>query len=246
MWQADEYPTANNDWATWVSELGTASGDTTPPVVAKPVSSVQLHATLGAGSSFISWSGSDGQSGIASFELQKSSAGGTWQAVPLPSVTSTSVALRLATNTSVQFRVRATDNANNTSGWMTGPVFTPVIYQNTANALRYSGKWIRVRDPKSSGGSHAYNRTKGSKVRLSFTGRTIAYVAPVDSHRGSADIIVDGVLVATISLYSSVAKHAQVLFVRNWSTVGSHTIVIRNRGTSGRPRIDLDALVVYQ
>jgi hypothetical protein len=223
-----------------------AQPDTTAPTVIKPVPSVKLHSKFGSGSSLISWGGYDNQSGISYFDLQKSVNGGSWQYVSLPSDTSTSISISLSLNKSYQFRVRATDNASNTSGWKVGPVFTPVVYQDTAHALTYTGPWTRSSDPNSSGGTHTWTRTTGAKVSLSFTGRTVAFVAPTDYHRGRADVIVDGVNVATIDLYSGSAHESVVLFTRDWNTVGSHKITIRNRGTSGRPKIDVDAFLVYQ
>ena len=223
-----------------------AAPDYTPPSVTKPVPSVKLHGTYGSGSSLVSWTGYDDNSGIAYYDLQKSINGGGWQYVGLPSDTGTSVAVSLPLNKSVQFRVRATDNAGNTSGWMIGPAFTPVVYEDTNHAVVYKGLWTRSSDAKSSGGTHTWTRTTGATVRLSFTGRTVAFIAPVDVHRGRADVLVDGVKVATIDLYSLKAHEEQVLFTRTWNTVGSHTIVIRNKGTAGRPKIDLDAFLVYQ
>jgi hypothetical protein len=223
-----------------------AQPDNTAPTVFKPVPSVKLRSKFGSGSSVVSWGGYDNQSGISYFDLQKSSNGGGWQYVSLPSDTSTSVSISLSLNKSYQFRVRATDNASNTSLWKVGPVFTPVVYQDTARALTYTGRWTRSSDPNSSGGTHTWTRTTGAKVSLSFTGRTVAFIAPTDYHRGRADVIVDGVNVATIDLYSGNAHESVVLFTRDWNTVGSHKITIRNRGTSGRPKIDVDAFLVYQ
>lgn len=223
----------------------TIAVDTTPPTVTKPLPSVHVGSKLGSGSSRISWSGYD-QSGISYYELQKSSNGGSWQNVGLPYNTATSVAISLSLNVSVQFRVRATDNASNTSGWKLGPSFTPVLYEDRSPAVTYSGLWTRSTDPNSSGGTHTWTRTAGARVSLNFTGRTVAFIAPTDYHRGRADVIVDGVLMATVDLYSGSARERVVLFSHDWSSVGNHTIVIRNKGTAGRPKIDLDTFLVYQ
>lgn len=246
-----------NTYYIQVAGYGSASGtlnfsfdvatpDYSAPTVTKPVPSVHVGSKLGSGSSRITWSGYDSQSGISYYELQKSQNGGSWQNVGLPSDTATSISISLSLNTSVQFRVRATDNASNTSAWRIGPSFTPVLYEDRSPAVTYSGLWTRSTDPNSSGGTHTWTRTSGARVSLRFTGRTVAFIAPTDYHRGRADVIVDGVLMATVDLYSVRARERVVLFSEDWNTVGNHTIVIRNKGTAGRPKIDLDTFLVYQ
>ena len=55
--------------------------------------------------------------------------------------------------------------------------------------------------------------------------------------------MVNGVKVATVDLYSATSKHQQVVWAGSWTTAASRTITIRVQGTSGRPRVDLDAFV---
>jgi hypothetical protein len=223
-----------------------ASTDRTDPTVTKPLPSVHVGSKLGSGSSRITWSGTDGDSGISFYELQKSSNGGHWTNVMLGSATATSVQISLALDASVQFRVRATDSAGNTSTWKLGPSFTPVLFEDKSPGVRYLGRWTRSNDPNSSGGTHTWTRTAGARASLTFTGRTVAYITPTDYHRGRAAVIVDGVLMATVDLYSGSAHERVVLFSHDWSTVGNHKIVIRNKATPGRSKIDLDTFLVYQ
>ncbi len=57
---------------------------------------------------------------------------------------------------------------------------------------------------------------------------------------------VDGTYVQTVDLYSSSTLSRQVVFSKSWATSGSHTLEVRVLGTSGRPRVDVDAFVVLQ
>ncbi len=89
-------------------------------------------------------------------------------------------------------------------------------------------------------------KTSGATAKLSFTGRNVAWVAPKSSTRGKADVYVDGAYVQTVDLYSSSTLSRQVVFSQSWATSESHTLEVRVLGTSGRPRVDIDAFVVLQ
>ena len=78
---------------------------------------------------------------------------------------------------------------------------------------------------------------------MTFTGRSIAWVARKGPTYGKATVYVNGVKVATIDLYASSYQNQRVVWAANWSTTASRTITILVSGTTGRPRVDLDALV---
>ena len=55
---------------------------------------------------------------------------------------------------------------------------------------------------------------------------------------------VNGVLKATIDLYAPTYQNQRVVWAANWSTSATRTISIRVLGTSGRPRVEIDTIVV--
>jgi hypothetical protein len=228
--------------------LDTAAPDDTAPTVTQPRPSVRVISTLGAGpgSTQISWSGYDDQSGIWYYELQRSVNGGSWEDEALPAATSTTVRVHLDLNSSVQFRVRATDYQYNTSAFRLGPSFTPVLYEDNNPAVTYSNGWTRIGDSHSSGGTRTYSIRTGARASLSFTGRTVAFVAVRSPYRGIAKVYIDGVLVASPNLYFAKSRQKQVVFERDWNSVGSHTIAVVVKGTSGHPKVDVDAFLVLQ
>jgi len=57
---------------------------------------------------------------------------------------------------------------------------------------------------------------------------------------------VDGVLKGTISTYSTTTRYRQNVFQFSWPTAGTHSVKIVVSGTSGHPRVDLDAFVVLK
>lgn len=61
--------------------------------------------------------------------------------------------------------------------------------------------------------------------------------------RGVASIRLDGRWLMDIDTFAPVNTNRVVVFQR-MMTAGTHTLTILNHGTSGRPRIDLDAVLV--
>jgi hypothetical protein len=73
--------------------------------------------------------------------------------------------------------------------------------------------------------------------------RKVALVMEKAPGRGKARIWVDGSLVKTIDTYAATAHH-QVIVWQGALATGDHLIQVVNAATPGRPRIDLDAVVV--
>ena len=61
---------------------------------------------------------------------------------------------------------------------------------------------------------------------------------------GSVKVYVDGVYRGAVSLNASSTAWRQVVYVRGFSSSGTHTIKLVCAGTAGHPKIDLDAFVV--
>jgi hypothetical protein len=97
---------------------------------------------------------------------------------------------------------------------------------------------------KSYSGLPMYSTQQGARATLAFEGRSVSWMATRGPKRGKARVFVDGVRVATVDLYASSNQYRRVVFSKSWTEAGSHTIEIRVLGTSGRPRVDVDAVVV--
>jgi hypothetical protein len=89
----------------------------------------------------ISWSATDEGSGVAGYELEQCVNGGSFTDVSLPSPTSTTKTLRLQPGDTYHFRVRATDGADNISGWAKGRAFLVTGHREDRGAtLVYAGR----------------------------------------------------------------------------------------------------------
>lgn len=216
--------------------------DAMPPTVKAALSGLvggRLGSTVPVATS---WFASD-PSGIASYGAQMETNGGAWATIGLPSPLTTSISQGLRVGSTYAYAIRATDGAGNTSGWAIGPVIKPVLDQQTAVGTTYSSGWTTAYSTSVSGGSMRYATWAGAWVSYKFTARSIGWVAYRGPTRGKAGVYVDGVLRATVNLYSSTYVAQPIVFVANWATSGTHTLKIVVKGTAGHPRVDVDAFV---
>ena len=89
------------------------------------------------------------------------------------------------------------------------------------------------------GGNQSTAGVAGVTARFTFTGRNVAWVAPVAANRGQANVYLDGTYVKTIDLYSASTVARRVVFGQAVGS-GSHTLTVYVAGTSGRPWVDVD------
>jgi hypothetical protein len=71
----------------------------------------------------------------------------------------------------------------------------------------------------------------------------VAWVSTKAPSRGIAVVRVDGVKVATIDLYRASLRTRVVVWTYSWDSTATHRVTVRVLGTSGRPRIDVDAFL---
>lgn len=216
------------------------------PSVGTPV--VRLRQGAGFGSSApvsITWTARDSGSGLFASEVAISRNGGAYVNVPLASRLSLTTTRTFALDGTYRVRVRARDRAGNWSRWIYGPTLSARALQENASAIRYSTGWGRVLETGSFGGEAMRSTQAGATASLTFSGRSIAWLARGGADRGIAQVRVDGALVATVDLARLTTSRA-LAFSKTWSTSGTHTISVRVLGTAGRPAVEVDAFVVLR
>ena len=135
----------------------------------------------------------------------------------------------------------------NTSAWAASAVAaSPAIVQENGPGVSYTGAWRSASSSSASGGSLRYSNAAGSHATFAFTGRQVAWVAAAGPARGRAEVYLDGTYVRTVDLYASTARSRRLLFTTAWASSAAHTLRIRVLGTSGRPRVDVDAFAVLR
>ena len=73
--------------------------------------------------------------------------------------------------------------------------------------------------------------------------RDIGWIATKTTTSGSAQVWIDGSLVATINLRATSNAYKKLVFARHFTSVGTHTIEIRSLGGG---RVYLDAFAVLR
>jgi uncharacterized delta-60 repeat protein len=223
--------------------------DATPPKVGNPTHSLVAGSTLDATDVPVrlSWSATDAEGEVTRYQLQRSVNGAAYEDVVLPRDTATSIQPSLAFDSSYRYRVRATDDNGNRSVWKYGPRFVVDDRQENDPSVSYARTWKAQTIAGASGGQVRYANARGAKATLSFTGSEVAWVAPKSKTRGMAAIYLDGAKVATVDLFSKTTLARQVVFSKgNLDPATPHTLEVRNLGTAGRSRVDVDAFVVMR
>jgi hypothetical protein len=182
---------------------------------------------------------------IVGYEVERSVNGGAYGWTVATSARSVAVP-GLRFGTSYRFRVRAQDSDGSWSPWVAGAAVIPGAVSDRSSLVTYRGTWTRYAHSLSTNGWITTSRQAGATARLRFTGRGIAIVALTNSTRGRASVYIDGVYRATIDLRSSTSVARKIVYARNWTTSGTHTIELRVAGTSGRPSVSLDGFVVLR
>ena len=233
-----------SDGITRTTKVTLVVADGIAPTLTAPRTSLTSNQILGTTSVpvRVAWTASD-PSGVASDALQRSVSGGSWSSVQLATTAATSAVSPLPIGAATGYQARATDRLANTSDWLAGPLVKASVTQQTSSAITWSGTWHGIASTAASGGSLRYATTAGAWAKFSFTGSSVAWVTTRGTTRGQAKVYVDGVYAATVNLWASSGHSRSIVFARNWSTSGAHTIRVVVVGTAGHPRVDVDAFV---
>ncbi len=127
----------------------------------------------------------------------------------------------------------------------------PVVYQEDGSSfgygnltVSYSGVWGTSTCTCWSGGTDRKTSAAGARANFTFaTGGPVAVIMEKAANRGKAKVLIDGVLRATVDTYASTPQHRSVVWTGTLSGAG-HTVSVVNSATPGRPRIDVDAVMI--
>jgi hypothetical protein len=220
--------------------------DHSAPTATSPRASLRAGTTLNGGSVRVrlTWAGNDvGPAGVKSYEVGRSYDGAAFATIG----TSTDAQFdwSMTPGHTYRFRVRAVDKAGNVGAWATGPTIKPALTQQTSTAVHWSGSSTTTTYSKYSGGSERYLRAAGASATYTTTARSLSFVTTRGPNRGTVDIWIDGVKVATVSLTTPDTVYRWVAYSKTWSTAGTHTIRVVSVGTPV-PRVDVDAFGVIR
>ena len=196
--------------------------DNVAPVVATPKVAFGSGRVDDTAPIKISWKATDLGTGVKSYKVQARVGSGAWKTISNGKATSITKAYPFKKD--LTFRVKATDKVGNASHWVNSATRRISQYKHTSGSVDYTGSWTKVT------GAHKYAFTTGKDktARLSFTARSILYVAPKTSASGFVKVFVDGNLIGRFKLDSSSSKYDRIIARASWATSGAHKIRIVN------------------
>lgn len=205
-----------------------------------------VAATAGNAAASTSWTApwSSGGSPITSYTVT-ASPGGATATVSGSAPATSAIVTGLTNGTSYTFTVRATTAAGTSPASAPSNAVVPVApslrYEDTNAAVSYLKTWTTAASTLWSGGSEKYSITAGASALFTFTGTQLSWFSAKGSTRGSATVYLDGVLIKTVSTYNTTTQNRVVVWKSAVLSRGSHVVKIVVAGTSGHPRVGIDA-----
>ena len=218
---------------------------TARPAVVRPATSTRFDTTLLTARA--SWpAATDPSSAIGAYQLEYRIDGGTWTGTQTLGATTLSATFPIQVGHTYATHLRARDAVGNWSPWVESPDVRATVVQDTGSPVRYAGAWARYDRIWMSGGDGHSSRQRGASATLTFTGRAVSLVTVRSPTRGTVWIYLDGKYLGAVSTYSREFLSRQIVWSTSWPSSGTHTLKVVVTGTTGHPRIDLDAFVVLQ
>jgi hypothetical protein len=221
--------------------------DRTLPTATAPKASLDSGATISGATlrASITWTGSDSGSGVSTYDVARSTDGGSF-AVIATGLTATTLATPMSSGHAYRYEVRAHDKAGNTGSWVAASTWYPSLVQETSTAVTWSGAWTTVTSTNDSGGSARQSASAGASATYTFTGRAVAVVLGRCAGCGQVQVFYDRVLVATVDTNAGADAYRWVGYRRATTTGVTHTLRLVVVGTVGQPTVSVDAFEVIR
>jgi hypothetical protein len=226
-------------------DIGAVERDTVAPSIGAAILQFATGDAV-AGSTLsgrVSWSGGDNAGGIGLrwISVYRSVNGAAFSLLVQASGSSTAV--NLASGKTYRFKVIGEDYDGNTSAAVLTSTYPIKLTQQTTG-VTYSGSWSTTSSASYAGGSTRYATKKGASASFKAKARLYTFVSTMGPKRGKARIYVNGVLKATVDLYSASTRYKVQVWSYRATTLATRTVKVVLLGTSGRPRVDVDAFAI--
>lgn len=235
----------------------TASGplrvlvDTRPPAAGAPVARLRAGGSLSASGEVqvdIAWPAT-GSDDVVLYELEQSrDLGVTWQSISTTPSVNAVAAVPTTIMDGVRHRLQATDRAGNVGAHIERATSTAVVEESASAVWVSAVPWREEVSSDASGGRLLHADKAGAGAVFTFTGSSVAWVGASAPNRGKADVLLDGVRVATVDSYSATPRHRALQFATPVAPGVVHRLEIRplGKGSASSRRVDVDAFVVLR
>ena len=143
------------------------------------------------------------------------------------SLDSNACRVKLANNESERINY----TAQNENLEIMGFILKPGTYEESDEAISYTGGWTNETNDVYSNGFGKYSAFKGSSANFSFYGTGFELYVPSNEQRGIMNIYIDGKLVATPSQYSKKSQQDKLYYSVYGLDNGSHTVKVEVAGS---------------
>lgn len=113
-----------------------------------------------------------------------------------------------------------------------------------------SGTWQTATCTCFNGGRDQWTSSAGASATYTFTttapGEHVALVAPTAPNRGRMSVSLDGAAGQQVDTYSATNVNRVIVWQGALQTAGQHRVVVTDLATHGRPRVDVDTVLVNQ
>jgi hypothetical protein len=158
-----------------------------------------------------------------------STTGRTWTGVTAPGVAAT-------------WTVRAGDWAGNVTD--ASVIRTPIVVSEDRSAR--TGSWHPVASPAYLGAAAAISSVAGSTMAWTFTGPSASLAVSRTPSSGRIAVSLDGADAGILDLRAPSSVNRIAIWAPTWGVDGRHTVKLVVEGTSGRPGVIVDGLVVLR
>jgi uncharacterized protein (TIGR03437 family) len=102
----------------------------------------------------------------------------------------------------------------------------PGLTLQTNAAVNYSGQWFQLPGQQYAGGAINMANASGARVDFTFAGTAVTWIGYGDQWSGTAEVLLDGVLQATVDTYQIVAQDQSSLYTLTGLPAGTHVVSI--------------------
>jgi len=238
---------AGNTYRYWVTTLSKTGEESKPcgPVDVVTYANVPPAAPQGLTAGImdpgvgIEWA-PNGEVGLVGYHVYLRGAQGAYSRLTTSPLSETCYYHRTGTAGSV-YAVTAVNGYGTESAYaeVTAEQVVPVRYEEGDPAVTVEGYWVYEAHPDASGGKIRVAGSKGDRLRFSFTGRQVKMISAKYWTCGSANVYIDGKLVATVSLYNHDLVFGNLVVNATGLPYGQHVLTVEALG-SGNPEADFN------
>jgi hypothetical protein len=186
--------------------------DAVGPVVSRPKVRLKVGNSVDTGAATVSWQPLPRTAEVAGYMLQRKVGDGAWKDISLPTPKAWKTDAWVKVDGRTRFRIKAQDPRGNWGPW-------------SYSARRRAA----VRGPVGTtiAGDVGTATIQPQKVRVRFTGRSVALVTRTGPGMGRVKVFLNGRRVAIVDLERPNPTHRKLVWAKNWSKTGTHAVAVK-------------------